>query len=91
MRWTITIKDQTHGTGTEIAKYACRVTRAAGVVRLSVENLGPGGVREGRFLMPPFVAKLLGDALIMAAGDSEAMNIEFSVDEPKGKTARSSP
>jgi len=52
MRWTLTIKDQTYGTGTEIPKYACRVTRAGGIVRLTVENQGTGAVRGGRFLMP---------------------------------------
>lgn len=86
MRWTLTIKDQTYGTGAEIPKYACRVTRTGNTVRLSVENLGPGTVREGRFLMPLAVAKLLGDALRLAAGgDSESTNVVFSLDESKGK------
>lgn len=85
MRWTLTIRDQTYGTGVEVAKYACRVTRAGGSVRLSVENLGEGQVREGRFMMPPSVAKLLGDALLLAAGSSESVDIVVSVDEPKGK------
>ncbi len=85
MRWTLTIKDQTYGTGAEIAKYSCRVTRAGGTVRLSVENLGPGTVREGRFLMSASVAKLLGDALLLAAGGTEAVDVVFSVDEPKAK------
>ncbi len=86
MRWTLTIKDQTYGTGAEIPKYACRVTRTGGTVRLSVENLGPGTVREGRFLMPLAVARLLGDALRLAArDDSESTNVVFSLDESKGK------
>jgi len=83
MRWTLTIKDQTYGTGMEIPKYACRVTRAGGIVRLTVENQGTGAVRGGRFLMPPSVAKLLGDALLLAAGGSESVDIVLSVDEPK--------
>jgi hypothetical protein len=84
MRWTLTIKDETYGTGAEIPKYTCRVTRAGSTVRLSVENLGPGTVREGRFLMPRSVARLLGGALLLAAGDdSEAMNVEFSLEESK--------
>jgi hypothetical protein len=85
MRWTLTIKGETYGTGAEIPKYACRVTRAGGTVRLSVENLGPGTVREGRFLMPQSVAKLLGDALLLAASDNESINVVFSLDESKGK------
>jgi hypothetical protein len=85
MRWTLTIKDQTYGTGVEIPKYACRVTRAGGIVRLTVENQGIGTVRGGRFLMPPSVAKLLGDALLLAAGGSESVDIVLSVDEPKSK------
>jgi hypothetical protein len=85
MRWTLTIKDQTYGSGVEIPKYACRVTRAGGTVRLSVENLGSGTVREGRFLMPLSVAKLLGDALLLAAGNSESMDIAIPLDEAKSK------
>jgi hypothetical protein len=85
MRWTLTIKDETYGTGAEVPRYACRVTRSAGTVRLSIENLGPGPVREGRFLMPRAVAKLLGHALLLAAGDSDSMNVVFSLDESKGK------
>jgi hypothetical protein len=86
MRWTLTIKDETYGTGAEISKYACRVTRTSGTVRLSVENLAAGTVREGRFLMPRSVAKLLGEALLLAAGDdSDSMNVVFSLDEAKGK------
>jgi hypothetical protein len=85
MRWTLTIKDQTYGTGAEIPKYACRVTRSGATVRLSVENLGTGAVREGRFLMSASMAKLLGDALLLAAGGGESVNVEFSVDEGKGK------
>jgi hypothetical protein len=85
MRWTVTIKNQTYGTGTEIPKYSCRVTRAGNMVRLSVDNSESGPVREGRFLMPRSVARLLGDALLLAAGDSESVNVVFSVDEPKEK------
>jgi len=85
MRWTLTIKDQTYGTGTEIPKYACRVTRTGNTIRLSVENLGSGAVREGRFLMPRSMAKLLGDALHLAAGDVDSMDVVFSLDEAKGK------
>ena len=86
MRWTLTIKDETYGTGAEIPKYTCRVTRTGGTVRLSVENLGPGTVREGRFLMPRSVARLLGGALLLAAGDdNESMTVVFSLDESKGK------
>jgi hypothetical protein len=83
MRWTLTVKNQTYGTGTEITKYACRVTRVGGTVRLSIDNLGSGPVREGRFLMPSSVARLLGDALLFAAGESESIDVVFSVDEPK--------
>jgi len=85
MRWTLTIKNETYGTGAEIPRYACRVTRAGGTVRLSIENLGPGTVREGRFLMPCSVAKLLGDALLLAASDNESINVVFSLDESRGK------
>jgi len=85
MRWTLTIKDQTYGTGAEIAKYICRVTRTGSTVRLSVENSGPGAMREGRFLMPHSVAKFLGDALLLAAGGSDPMDIVFRPDEAKGK------
>ena len=87
MRWTLTIKDQTYGTGAEILKYTCRVTRTGSTVRLSVENSGPGAMREGRFLMPHSVAKLLGDALLLAAGDSDSMDVVFPRDEAKGKTS----
>ena len=52
MRWTVTIKDQTYGVHTEINKYECRVTGSGGDIRLSVQNAKPGGLREGRFLMP---------------------------------------
>jgi len=85
MRWTVTIKDQTYGSGVEIAKYACRVTRAGGTVRLSVENLGSGSVREGRFLMPRALAKLLGDALVLAAGNTESVDIVIPLEEAKPK------
>jgi len=85
MRWTLTIKDQTYGTGVEIPKYACRVTRAGGIVRLTVENKGVGAVREGRFLMPPPVAKLLGGGLLLAAEGHESVDIVLSIDEAKSK------
>ncbi len=60
MRWTLTIRDQTYGVHTEIKNYECRVTRLGGDVRLSVQNAKPGGLREGRFLMPSDVARQLG-------------------------------
>jgi hypothetical protein len=86
MRWTLTIKDQTYGTGMEIPKYACRVTRAGRIVRLTVEKQGAGAMRGGRFLMPPSVAKLLGDALLLAAGGGgESVDIVLSIDELKSK------
>ena len=85
MRWTLTIKGQTYGTGMEIPKYACRVTRAGGIVRLSMENQRAGAMRGGRFLMPPSVAKLLGDALLLAAGGGESVDIVLSIDELKSK------
>ena len=85
MRWTVTIKDQTYGSGVEIPKYACRVTRTGGTVRVSVENMGSGTVREGRFLMPRSVARLLGDALRLAAGDTESADIVIPLDEAKTK------
>jgi hypothetical protein len=82
MRWTLTIKDQTYGVHTEIKHYECRVTRSGGDVRLSVQNAKPGGLREGRFLMPSDVARQLGGALLLAcAATSERIDIVFSVDE----------
>jgi hypothetical protein len=85
MRWTVTIKDQTYGSGVEISNYTCRVTRTGTTVRLSVENLGTGSVREGRFLMTRSAAKLLGDALLLAAGSSDSMDIVIPLDETKLK------
>ena len=84
MRWTVTIKDQTYGVHTEVNAYECRVTRSRGQVRLSVQNVKPGGLREGRFLMSSDVAQQLGNALLLAcAGESERIDIVFSVDEGK--------
>jgi hypothetical protein len=85
MRWTLSIKDQTYGTGVDIARYTCRVTRTGDTVRLSVEALGSGSVRAGRFLMPRSVAKLLGNALLLAAGHAESMDIVIPLDEVKSK------
>lgn len=86
MRWTLTIKDQTYGVHTEISKYECRVTRSGGDVRLSVQNAKPGGLREGRFLMPSAVARQLGRALLLAcAAESEPIDIVFAVEEEKAK------
>lgn len=89
MRWTLTIKDQTYGVHTEINKYECRVTRSGGDVRLSVQNSKPGGLREGRFLMPTAVARQLGRALLLAcAAESEPIDIVFAVEEEKEKAKR---
>lgn len=86
MRWTVTIKDQTYGVHTEISTYECRVTRSGGEGRLSVQNAKPGGLREGRFLMSSDVARQLGNALLVAcAGESERIDIVFSVEEGKAK------
>ena len=86
MRWTVTIKDQTYGVHTEINTYECRVTRSGGEVRLSVQNKKPGGLREGRFLMSSDVARQLGNALLVACGgESERIDIVFSVEEGKAK------
>jgi hypothetical protein len=86
MRWTLTIKDQTYGVHTEISHYELRVTRSGGEVRVSVQNSKPGGLREGRFLMPSAVARQLGRALLLAsAAESEPINIVFGVEEGKGK------
>jgi hypothetical protein len=86
VRWTVTIKDQTYGVHTEVNAYECRVTRSGGEIRLSVQNVKPGGLREGRFLMPSDVARQLGSALLLAcAGESERIDIVFSVEEPKAK------
>lgn len=83
MRWTVTVRDQTYGRGADIPKYSCRVTRSEGTVRLSVENLGSGVVREGRFLMPSSLARTLGQALLLAAEGTEPVDVVFSVDEQK--------
>ena len=53
---------------------------------MSVQNVKPGGLREGRFLMSSDVARQLGSALLLAcAGESERIDIVFSVEEPKAK------
>jgi len=91
MRWTLTIKDQTYGTGMEIPKYACRVTRAGGIVRLTVENQGTGAVRGGRFLMPPSVAKVLGDVLLLAVRGSESVDIVLSATSRRARSPESDP
>ena len=83
MRWTVTVKDQTYGRGADIPKYTCRVTRSGGTVRLSVENLGSGAVRDGRFLMPSSLATAIGKALLLAAEGTEPVDVVFSVDEQK--------
>lgn len=86
MRWTLTIKDQTYGVHTEVNKYECRVTRSGRDVRLSVQNLSPGALRGGRFLMPSGVARYLGNALLLAcSGEGESIDIVFSIDEGKVK------
>ena len=38
-----------------------------------------------QFLMPHSVARLLGNALVLAASDSESMDVAIPVDEAKGK------
>jgi hypothetical protein len=86
MRWTLTIKDEMYGVHTEVNKYECRVTRAGRDIRLSVQNLSPGNLREGRFWMPSSVARHLGNALLLAcSGEGDSTDIVFSVDEAKGK------
>jgi hypothetical protein len=86
MRWTLTIKDQTFGVNTEVNRYECRVTHTGRDVRLSIQNLSPGNLREGRFWMPSSVARQLGNALLLAcSGEGESMDIVFSIDEGKGK------
>ena len=86
MRWTLTIKDQTHGVHTTIARYECRVARSGGDVRLSFQNLTAGSVREGRFLMPVGVARSLGNALLLACTtEDDNINVVFQVDEGKIK------
>jgi hypothetical protein len=86
MKWTLTSKNQTHGVATDIVKYQLRVTRAGNIARVSVENMTAGNVREGRFLMPISVARMLGNALLVAAAaDSDPVNVVFTIDEAKGK------
>ena len=86
MKWTLTTKNQTYGVATDISKYQLRVTGSGDTVRVSVENMTPGNLREGRFLMPTSVAKLLGGALLLAlSGDGEPINVVFTVDEAKLK------
>jgi hypothetical protein len=86
MKWTLTTKHQTHGVATEIGKYQLRVTQSGNTVRVSVENMAPGNVREGRFLMPGPVARRLGSALLLAvSGDGDPVNVVFTVDEAKVK------
>ena len=59
---------------------------AGSVARVSVENMTAGNVREGRFLMPISVAKMLGNALLVAAsGDGDQVNVVFTIDETKIK------
>ena len=53
---------------------------------VNVQNAKPGGLREGRFLMPSDVARQLGGSLLLAcAAESERIDIVFSVDEGKAK------
>ena len=85
MRWTVTIKDQTLGTGTEITRYACRVTSTGDIVRLSVQNSGQGAVKEGRCLIPANVALILGNALRLAATAREPVDVMVTIDEAKPK------
>jgi hypothetical protein len=86
MRWTLTIKDQTHGVHTAITKYECRVARSGSDIRLSFQNLMSGSVKEGRFLMPTGVARSLGNALLLACTtEGDRVNVVFQVDESKTK------
>ena len=86
MRWTLTVKDQTHGVHTEISKYECRVARSGADIRLSFQNLSSGSVKGGRFLMPAGVARSLGNALLLACTtEDEHVDIVFLVDEGKAK------
>jgi hypothetical protein len=86
MKWTLTTKNQTHGVATDIAKYQLRVTRSGNIARVSVENMTAGNVREGRFLIPIAVARMLGNALLVAAsGDGDPVNVVFTIDETKVK------
>lgn len=86
MNWTLTTKTQTYGVATEVSKYGLRITRSGDTVRIGVESMTPGNVREGRFLMPASVARMLGSALLLAvSGDSDPVNVVFTVDEGKVK------
>ena len=86
MRWTLTVKDQTHGVHTEINRYECRVARSGGDIRLSFQNLSSGSVKGGRFLMPAGVARSLGNALLLVCtAEDEHVDIVFLIDEDKAK------
>jgi len=69
-----------------VGRYEFRVARAGDAVRVSFENLRPGNVRQGHFLMPSDVARTLGNALLLTAAGSDSMNVVFSVDEGKAKS-----
>jgi len=87
MKWMLTTRTQTHGLNTEVGRYEFRVARAGDAVRVSFENLRPGNVRQGHFLMPSDIARTLGNALLLtAAAGSDSMNVVFSVDEGKAKS-----
>jgi hypothetical protein len=86
MKWTLTTKTQSHGLNTEAERYEIRVTRAGRDLRVSFQNLGPGNVREGHFLVPVSVAQTLGRALLLACGSNgDRMNVVCSVDEQRLK------
>ena len=86
MRWTLTVKDQTYGVHTAISRYECRVSRSGSDIRLSFQNLSPGNVKEGRFLMPVEVALSLGNALLLAGtAAGERVDIVFQIEEAKAK------
>jgi len=86
MKWTLTIKEQTFGVHTDVNKYECRVTRTGRDVRLSVQNLSAGPLREGRFWMPTGVARHLGHALLLSCwGEGDRTAIALSIEEGKGK------
>lgn len=87
MKWTLTTRTQTHGLNTDVSRYEFRVVRAGDAVRVSFENLKPGGVREGHFLIASDVARTLGSALLLtSAPGSDSMNVVFKVDEGKAKS-----
>ncbi len=87
MKWTLTTKTQTYGLNTDVSRYEFRVVRAGDAVRVSFENLKPGNVREGHFLMASDVARTLGSALLLtSAPGSDSMNVVFKVDEGKAKS-----